>query len=69
MSIIQYGQSEDMYGKNESTLLVLQDISRVNKEIENDLENFMKAIVKFNKIGIEIDISIKIDNIIFKKSD
>ena len=66
-TIIQFGQSEDMYGKNESTLKVLSDISVIKTEMVIDLNNFINAIEKFNLMGIEVDISIKFDNIIFKE--
>lgn len=67
--IIQFGQSEEMFGENEFTLLVLQNISEEKKQIKNNLKNFKKAILKFNEIGIEIDISIRYDTVIVQKTD
>ena len=67
MGIIQIGQGEDMYGENESTLKFLDMFSEEHPQIKSHLSNLNKTIEFLNSLGIEIDISIRYDTIIFKK--
>lgn len=67
MSTIQVGQSKELFGINTDSFLFLELASKNKPEIKRDLENFKKSIEVFNSVGIEIDLSIKGDFVLFQE--
>ena len=58
-NLITHYQEESMFGQNEHTLSLLQELSEKRPETKQDFDNFKKAIEVFNSVEIEIDISIR----------
>ena len=66
MAQVETSQSKEMFGNMETPYFILQSVSEEYPETKQDLENLKKAISKFNDVGIEIDISLRYDTIIFQ---
>jgi hypothetical protein len=65
MSQIETSQDKEMFGNMETPYFILKSVSESYPETKQDLENLKKAIEKFNSVGIEIDISLRYDTVIF----
>lgn len=66
MSQVETSQSEKMFGNMETPYLILKLVTEKYPETKQDLDNLKKAFSNFNSIGIEIDISLRYDTIIFQ---
>ena len=66
MSKIQTSQNSEMFGDLDLPLKILESLVENYPETNEDLKNFKKAILNFNALGIEIDISLRYDSIIFQ---
>lgn len=66
MAIIQVGQDQEMFGNMETPYCFLESLSEHFPETKQYLDNFKKAIENFNSVGIEIDISLRYDTVIFQ---
>lgn len=69
MSQLETSQDKEMFGNMETPYFILESVSEDYPETKKDLENFKKAILHFNSVGIEIDISLRYDTVIFHKTD
>ena len=66
MSTIETSQDKEMFGDLDLPFKILETVSETFIETKQDLENLKKAISHFNSVGIEIDISLRYDSIIFQ---
>ena len=66
MSTIQVSQDSELFGINKDPLFFLDCASKNYPEIQEHLINFKKSIEVFNSIGIEVDISIRGNSVIFQ---
>ena len=58
-NIITHLQTEEMFGQNSDTLNLLLSLLKKHPEKIYHFENFKEAILVFNDIGIEVDLSIR----------
>lgn len=68
MGTIQVGQCQELFGINTDSFFFLEAASKNKPEIKESLESFKKSIEVFNSIGIEVDLSIRGDTIIFQNT-
>ncbi|MGO4773918.1 hypothetical protein ACEN2I_19950 [Flavobacterium sp. W22_SRS_FK3] len=66
MSQIETSQDKEMFGNTDTAFQILEFVSENYSETKEHLDHFKKAIVIFNSVGIEIDISLRYDTIIFQ---
>lgn len=69
MSKLATSQDKEMFGNMETPYFFLESVSEEYPETKQDLENLKKAIENFNAVGIEIDISLRFDTVIFHQTD